>query len=184
MKKIYCLRPFKTVSLVLVLSVTAALLLSSACTTGNQTNGPANTTTSPTATATATATPTATASATATAPGSPAPGGAPTTAAVKATNFKWTDSVSGANVTTIKVGGTVTFTAVGNHKLAHDTGSAANGCGNLDAAFDSPPITSPIPRKFNTAGTFGYHCGIHGGTPNCKNPSASDGMAAVIKVVP
>jgi plastocyanin len=103
---------------------------------------------------------------------------------VKATNFKWTDSVSGTNVTTIKVGGTVTFTAVGNHKLAHDTSSVGNGCGDLEATFDSTPITQPVTRTFTKVGTFGYHCGVHGGTPNCNNPSNSDGMAAVIKVVP
>lgn len=163
---------------------TALLFVISACTSGSQTNGPANATSSPTATATTTASPTATATATATAPGSPGPGGAPTTAAVKATNFKWTDSVSGTNVTTIKVGGTVTFTAVGNHKLAHDTSSVGNGCGDLEASFDSTPITQPITRTFSKVGTFGYHCGVHGGTPNCNSPADSDGMAGVIKVVP
>jgi plastocyanin len=166
--------------------VTTALLLGiSGCTTGSQTNSPTNANSSPSATITATASPTATASATTTvAPGSPSPGGAPTTAAVKGTNFKWTDSVSGTNVTTIKVGGTVTFTAQGNHKLAHDTSSVGNGCGDLEASFDSTPITQPITRTFNKVGTFGYHCGVHGGTPNCNSPSDSDGMAAVIKVVP
>ncbi|HEV8427962.1 MAG TPA: hypothetical protein VGQ41_08695 [Pyrinomonadaceae bacterium] len=168
-----------------LLVITALLLGISACSSGNQNNGPTNATSSPTATAAATASPAATASATATAaPGSPSPGGAPTTAAVKATNFKWTDSVSGTNVTTIKVGGTVTFTAVGNHKLAHDTSSVGNGCGDLEATFDSTPITQPVTRTFTKVGTFGYHCGVHGGTPNCNNPSNSDGMAAVIKVVP
>ena len=171
---------------VLGLLVTTVLLLSiSACSSGSQTNGPTNAPSSTTASVAATASPTATASATAAvAPGSPSPGGAPTTAAVKGTNFKWTDSASGTNVTTIKVGGTVTFTAVGNHKLAHDTSSVGNGCGDLDASFDSTPITQPITRTFTKVGTFGYHCGVHGGTPNCNNPSDSDGMAAVIKVVP
>jgi plastocyanin len=175
----------KTMLRVLGSLVTTALLLGiSACTTGSQTNNsPTNANSSPTATITATASPTATATATV-APGSPSPGGAPTTAAVKATNFKWTDSVSGTNVTTIKVGGTITFTAQGNHKLAHDTSSVGNGCGDLEASFDSTPITQPVTRTLNKVGTFGYHCGVHGGTPNCNNPSDSDGMAAVIKVVP
>ena len=161
------------------LSITTALLLG-ACTTGNQNNGPSNATSSPTATAATSPAPTVTATA---APSSPTPS-APTTAAVKGTNFVWTDSVSGKNVTTIKVGGTITFTAVGNHKLAHDTSSVGNGCGNLDASFDSPQITQPITRTFNTVGTFGYHCGVHGGKPNCNSPADSDDMAGVIKVVP
>ena len=167
--------------------VTTALLLGiSACTTGTQTNNsPTNANSSPTATITATASPTATATATTTvAPGSPSPGGAPTTAAVKGTNFKWTDSVSNTNVTTIKVGGTITFSAVGHHKLAHDTSSVGNGCGDLEASFDSTDINQPVTRTFNKVGTFGYHCGVHGGTPNCNSPSDSDGMAAVVKVVP
>ncbi len=163
--------------------ITALLLGVSACTTTNQNNA-SNATSSPTAT-TASPAPTVTATATV-APGSPSPSGptAPTTGAVKGTNFVWTDSVSGKNVTTIKVGGTITFTAVGNHKLAHDTSSVGNGCGNLDASFDSPQITQPITRTFNTVGTFGYHCGVHGGKPNCNSPADSDDMAGVIKVVP
>ena len=164
---------------VLALLVTTPLLLGiSACTPGSQTNNANNANSSPTATATPTASPTPTA------PGSPSPGGAPTTAAVKGTNFVWTDAASGNNVTTIKVGGTITFTAAGNHKLARDTSSVGNGCGDLEASFDSPQITQPITRTFTKVGTFGYHCGVHGGTPNCNNPSDSDGMAGVIKVVP
>jgi hypothetical protein len=118
-------------------------------------------------------------------PTTPSP--APSPASVKGTgppNVKWTDSASGTNVTTIKVGGTVTWTAVGTHKLAHDPATADNGCDELDASFDSTPIVQPVSRTFNKAGTFGYHCGIHGGTPNCKNPADSKGMSAVIKVVP
>ena len=163
--------------------ITALLLGVSACTTGNQNNG-SSATSSPTATTATSVSPAPTVTATATAaPGSPSPS-APATAAVKGTNFVWTDSVSGKNVTTIKVGGTITFTAVGNHKLAHDTSSVGNGCGDLDASFDSPPITQPITRTFNTVGTFGYHCGVHGGKPNCNSPADSDDMAGVIKVVP
>ena len=164
-----------------LLLTTALLFGVSACTTGNQNNGPSNATSSPTATGASPA-PTVTATATA-APGSPSPS-APTTAAVKGTNFVWTDSVSGKNVTTIKVGGTITFTAVGNHKLAHDTSSVGNGCGDLEASFDSPQITQPITRTFNKVGTFGYHCGVHGGKPNCNSPADSDDMAGVVKVVP
>lgn len=114
----------------------------------------------------------------------PSPTG-PTTASVKGTNFEWTDETSGSNVTTIKVGGTVTWTAVGNHKLARDAKSSDNGCDELEASFDTADrITQPVPRTFTKAGTFGYHCGVHGGTANCKNPAESEGMAAVIKVVP
>jgi plastocyanin len=113
----------------------------------------------------------------------PSPTG-PSTASVKGTNFQWTDATSGSNVTTIKVGGTVTWTAVGNHKLARDASSPDNGCDELEPSFDSDRITQPISVTFTKAGTFGYHCGVHGGTANCKNPAESDGMSAVIKVVP
>jgi plastocyanin len=115
----------------------------------------------------------------------PSPTG-PTTASVIGTNFEWTDQTSGSTkVTTIKVGGTVTWTAVGNHKLAREAKTLDNGCEELDPSFDtSVKITEPVPRTFTKVGTFGYHCGVHGGTANCKNPEESDGMSAVIKVVP
>jgi len=115
------------------------------------------------------------------------PSPTPSPASVKGTgppNLKWTDAASGTNVTTIKVGETVTWTAVGNHKLARDPSTAENGCGELDASFDSTQIVQPVTRPFTKAGTFGYHCGVHGGTANCKNPGESKGMSAVIKVVP
>jgi hypothetical protein len=64
-------------------------------------------------------------------------------------------------------------------------GSAANGCQNLDASFDSNLSPGqPVSRKFDTVGTFGYQCGIHGGTPNCNTPPGSGTMPGVIKVVP
>lgn len=159
-----------------VLTIGLFLCISSCTSTGP--TGPNTNATpgiSPRPTVTATATPTATASPT-------APSTAPTTASVKGSNFKWVDDASGTNVTTVKVGGTVTWTVTGTHKLEHVP--AANGCTALDTSFDSPNITQPVSRTFNTAGTFGYHCGIHGGTPNCTNPSASQGMAGIIKVVP
>ena len=161
---------------VLGLVLTTALLLGiSSCTSPTPTNAP---------TATGSPTATTTPSPTATSPPTTPSPGAPTTASVKGTNFKWTDDASGNNVTTIKVGGTVTWTAVGNHRLERDASSAANGCDELDASFDSPRIAQPVTRTFTKAGTFGYHCGVHGGTANCKNPTASEGMSAVIKVVP
>jgi hypothetical protein len=106
---------------------------------------------------------------------------------VKASNFKWQDDASGTPVTTIKVGGTVTWTVTnGTHSLEAVAGSAANGCGNLDASFNSDTLTSgkSVSRTFNTVGTFGYHCGIHLGDPNCKTPPGSGRMPAIIKVVP
>lgn len=112
---------------------------------------------------------------------------APTTAGVKGSNFKWQDDVSGTPVTTIKVGGTITWTITGGtHKLERVASSATNGCDELDASFDSANLTSgqTASRTFSKVGTFGYHCGIHGGTPNCKTPPGSGPMPGVIKVVP
>ena len=139
-----------------------------------------------------TATPTPTTTATAT-PASPSPtvavspSTAPTTATVKGSNFKWQDDASGTPVTTIKVGGTVTWTVTGGtHQLERVAGSAANGCGELEASFDSNNLTSgqSVSRTFTKVGTFGYHCGIHQGTPNCTTPPGSGPMPGVIKVVP
>ena len=158
---------------------TALLLVITSCTTtqpnGNATPTPA--TPSPTATATATV-------------GTPSPtptGTAPATASVKGSNFKWQDDASGTPVTTIKVGGTVTWTITGGtHQLERVAGSAANGCDQLDASFDSGNLTSgqTVTRTFTKVGTFGYHCGIHLGDPNCKTPPGSGAMPGVIKVVP
>ena len=118
---------------------------------------------------------------------SPAPGAAPSTASVKGSNFKWQDDVSGTPVTTIKVGGTIIWTITGGtHQLEHVAKSGANGCDELDASFDSNNLTSgqTVSRTFNKVGTFGYHCGIHQGNPNCKNLPGTGPMPGVIKVVP
>ena len=112
---------------------------------------------------------------------------APSTATVKGSNFKWQDDVSGTPVTTIKVGGTITWTITGGtHQLERVAASAANGCEELEASFDSSNLTSgqSVSRTFTKAGTFGYHCGIHQGNPNCKAPPGSGPMPGVIKVVP
>ena len=113
---------------------------------------------------------------------------APMTASVKASNFKWQDDASGTPVTTIKVGGTVTWTNTeGNHSLERVAGSPDNGCDNLDDTFNSDLNEGqPVSRTFTKVGTFGYHCGIHKGTPSCKNPpgGAPGRMPGVIKVVP
>jgi len=111
----------------------------------------------------------------------------PATGSVKGSNFKWTDDASGTPVTTIKVGGSVTWTITGGtHKLERVAGSAANGCDNLDASFDSGNLTSgqTATRTFTKVGTFGYHCGIHLGNPNCKTTPGTGAMPGVIKVVP
>ena len=120
---------------------------------------------------------------------SPSPGAA--TASVKGANFKWTDDASGTPVTTIKVGGTVTWTITsgatgGTHQLERVAGNATNGCDNLEASFDSGNLTSgqTVTRTFTKVGTFGYHCGIHLGDPNCKTPPGTGSMPGVIKVVP
>lgn len=167
---------------VLGLVFTLGLLLCiSSCATTTNTNNTNTITNINTNTANLNATVTPTIS-----PASPSPTvspvTAPTTATVKGSNFKWVDTASGTNVTTIKVGGTVTWTVTGNHSL--ERVPAANGCADLDASFDSDRITQPVSRTFKTAGTFGYHCGVHGGTPNCTNPPASEGMAGIIIVVP
>lgn len=109
---------------------------------------------------------------------------APMAASVKGSNFTWTDSVSGTPVTTIKVGGTVTWTATGKHSLERVAGSAANGCAELDDTFDSEEIKGSESRTFTKVGTFGYHCGIHMGNPNCKTPPGNGPMPGVINVVP
>jgi plastocyanin len=135
---------------------------------------------SDTKTITASATPTATSTST------PTP--APTTATVKggSTN-KWTDDASGTSTTTIKVGGTVTWSSSGGiHSLEAEAKTPENGCDELDASkFDSDNFsgTEKVTRNFNTVGTFGYHCGRHGGSANCKT-AAGVGMSGVIKVVP
>jgi hypothetical protein len=109
---------------------------------------------------------------------------------VKGSNFKWQDGVSGTPVTTIKVGETVTWKiAGGTHRLERVAPSAENGCEELDASFDSDDLSSgqTVSRTFTKVGTFGYHCGIHGGNPNCKTPPGNTtppNMPGVIKVVP
>ena len=160
------------------LVLTTALLVGiTSCNPGGNQN---NATPTPTTTATATpASPSPTAAV--------SPSTAPTTATVKGSNFKWQDDASGTPVTTIKVGGTVTWTVTGGtHQLERVAGSAANGCGELDASFDSNNLTSgqSVSRTFTKVGTFGYHCGIHQGTPNCTTPPGSGPMPGVIKVVP
>lgn len=109
---------------------------------------------------------------------------APMTATVKNAGLSWKDQASGTPVTTIKVGGTITWTiASGTHSIEREAGE---GCEELEASFDSDNLGAgkSVSRTFTKAGTFGYHCGIHGGTPNCKNPPGGGGMPGVINVVP
>src|SRR6476620_7452248 len=176
---------------VLGLTLTVVMLLvTSSCSKDGGTNTPTPSgsplaaSSSPAASAPATASPTLGATAS---PAASAAAAAPTTATVKISNFKFQDDASGTHVTTIKVGGTVTWTVTqGVHSLEGVAGSAANGCGNLESSFDSDNLTSgkSVSRTFNTVGTFGYHCGIHLGDPNCKTPPGTGRMPAVIKVVP
>ncbi len=160
------------------LALTAAVLALGLCSC-TRSEGPTNS-----ATATASPTPARTTVATATPTSSTT---APTTASVKGSNFKWVDDASGTAVTTIKVGGTVTWTIVsGDHTLQRVAKSAENGCDELDASFDADDMSQPVTRTFTKVGVFGYHCGKHGGTPSCKNPpgGAPGRMPGVIKVVP
>ena len=166
---------------ILVLVLTTVLFVG--CTTA--TNQNQNNASSPTTTPTATGTPTATASVAA---ASPSPS-APTTANVKNDGIKWKDEASGTPVTTIKVGGKVTWTvsAGAPHSLRRDAGTAENGCNDLDASFDTPGNISPgtpVTRTFDKVGVYGYHCGVHLGTPNCKTPPGTGAMPGVIRVVP
>lgn len=164
---------------VLGLAVTAVLLLGiTSCTSETQKNDGARTTSTAAATPAGTPTPT------------PTPA-VPTTANVKAINspLKWEDAASGSPVTTIKVGGKVTWTVSPGppHSLQRVAPSAENGCDALDATFDSSLTPGqPVTRTFDKVGTFGYHCGVHKGTPNCKSPPGGPpgAMPGVIKVVP
>lgn len=160
------------------LALTAFLLLgiTSCAPQGVQENN-ANKT-APSATPAATTSPTVTPQAT---PQAPAP------ATVKGSNFKWQDDASGTPVTTIKVGGSITWTITGGtHSLEAVAPTAANGCDEMEPSFDSDTMESgdSVTRTFNKVGTFGYKCGIHGGTPNCTTTPGSGRMPGVIKVVP
>lgn len=112
---------------------------------------------------------------------------APMTASIKNAGNTWKDDVSSSPVTTIKVGGTVTWTITsGTHSIERVAPSTGNGCDELDDKFDSETLTSgkSVTRTFTKAGTFGYHCGIHMGDPDCKNPPGTGRMPGVVKVVP
>jgi plastocyanin len=115
---------------------------------------------------------------------------APMTATVKNEGTEqWKDDASGTPVTTIKVGGTVTWTITSEvHSIKRVAPSPANGCDELESTFDSGNLTAgkSVSKTFTKAGTFGYKCGIHGGVPNCKTPPGDpdSGMPGVIKVVP
>ena len=167
----------KALGLVLTIALLLAITSCQPVTNSN------NSTPSPTVSTPTPASPSPTVTATV----SPTPAGPPATASVKGANFKWTDDASGTPVTTIKVGGSVTWTITGGtHQLERVAGNATNGCDNLEASFDSGNLTSgqTVTRTFTKVGTFGYHCGIHGGDPNCKTPPGSGSMPGVIKVVP
>ena len=165
---------------------TVLLLACLSCTTGPA-NGNGNANATPTV---STASPTVTpASPSPTVTASPSPT-SPTTASVKATNFNWTDDASGTPITTIKVGGSITWTITqGTHRLERVPGNATNGCDSLDASFNSGNLSGgqTVTRTFTKVGTFGYKCGIHQGVPNCNTPPGTTGdgtMPGVIKVVP
>jgi plastocyanin len=155
-----------------LLLMTALFLCSTSCTPADrQTNAPTTAVTTPSPTPSPSITP---------------PPTAPTTASVKGSNFKWVDDASGTNVTTIKVGGTVTWTVTqGDHTLERVAPSPANGCTKqLDGSFDTDDMSQPVTKTFTEVGTFGYRCGKHGGVPNCNNPPGSGRMPGIIKVVP
>ena len=110
---------------------------------------------------------------------------APMVASVKNDGLKWRDDVSGSPVTTIKVGGTVTWTISGPIPQSLEKVTADNGCEELEDSFNSdlnPDV--PVSKTFTKVGIFGYHCGVHKGNPNCKVPPGSGRMPGIIKVVP
>lgn len=168
--------------------ITVMLFGFTSCTEQGQSGGNVatntNSTTPPAATTPANATPATTPLPTAATP-TPSPA-APSTASVKNIGAtSWEDGASKTPVTTIKVGGTVTWTVTGNHSLERVTGNAANGCDQLDDMFDTDfEPGKPVTKTFNKVGIFGYRCGVHGGNPNCKNPPGGGGMPGVINVVP
>lgn len=165
---------------VIGLALTTVLLLSfTSCSQQSQSNEN-RTTTAPTPTSNTSTPPSNTSP--------PPPPPPPTTATVKNVgNSKWQDDASGTPVTTIKVGGTVTWiTTSAPHSLKGVAPTPENGCGQLDASFDTGNLPSgqSVTRTFSQVGTFGYKCGIHGGTPNCTTPPGGGAMPGVIKVVP
>jgi len=97
------------------------------------------------------------------------------------------DRASNSPVTTIKVGGTITWTVTGDHSLEKVNGNAENGCDSFDPAFifDTEfEDGNTVKRTFNKVGTFGYMCGVHRGEPNCKTTPGTGRMPGIIKVVP
>jgi FtsP/CotA-like multicopper oxidase with cupredoxin domain/plastocyanin len=105
--------------------------------------------------------------------GTPPNGGPAMTATVRGgtVNCTWTDVASGTPETTIKVGGNVRWEQV-------------PGCGNHTVESVGTPSfadvnTLPDSRTFNTAGDYGYRCGIHGGDPVAKTD-----MWGIVHVVP
>ena len=164
-----------------VLVIVLTIVLFAGCTTSTNLNQ--NNASSPATTATGTP-----ASTPSVAAATPSPS-APTTANVKNVGIKWQDEASGTPVTTIKVGGKVTWTVSAGppHSLKRVAGTAENGCNDLDATFDTPGNIAPgtpVTRTFDKVGVYGYHCGVHLGTPNCKTPPGTGAMPGVIKVVP
>jgi plastocyanin len=86
------------------------------------------------------------------------------------------DEASGTSETTIAVGDSVKWSAPDDdHSVVSD---------NV-APFDtlSPPLNNDIDQgdsythTFSSPGTFGYHCGIHGGDPTDETP-----MYGIIRV--
>ena len=67
---------------------------------------------------------------------------------------------------TIQVGDSVRFSnpSAGHHNVTADDGSfrCAAGCDGQGGNGDPSTTTWTFTRTFNTAGTFGYHCEVHG----------------------
>jgi plastocyanin len=112
------------------------------------------------------------------------PTGTPLTATVRGTSgCQWTDDTSHTSETTVKVGGTVTWIDAGgcgpSHTVVSDNVATFDMLmPALNLAVPVPPNTVGVARTFATAGSFGYHCGIHGG-----DPSARSGMWGIVHVV-
>jgi plastocyanin len=108
-------------------------------------------------------------------------GGAPMTATVKDTSScQWRDDVSGTPETTIKVGGTVTWTDTGSCGGGHTVTSAnVAPFGTLTPPMNLTLGGTSQAHTFPTAGAYGYHCNVHGG-----NPVNKSGMWRIVHVVP
>lgn len=83
------------------------------------------------------------------------------TRTVTISNFKFVDASSGNSTTTISAGDTVTWNwAGGTHTTT--SGACSPNCAPSGVWDSGTKSTGSFPFTFPTAGTFPYHCEIHG----------------------